>query len=136
MTKRSNRQCNHDQAGDAHDDECAPAGADHFLFAVLLLASSAEAPGAAPSSASGSLCSLAAACWAALLTSSRLARVTTEAINTMRKTTARLVRPMRMRCALLPAWYGIATQKLCPTSTICKATLLTGRAPVAQWRRL
>src|SRR5206468_12928488 len=108
-----------------NSDQHAQPRAAHFLFAtLLLLVSSPDAPGATPSSASGSLGSFAEACWVALV-SSRPARVITEAIKTIRKTKARLVSPMRMRCALLPGWYGIASTKLCPTSTICKRTTLT-----------
>src|SRR3954454_440122 len=86
-----------------HENRCqrAPAGADHF-FALLLLVVS-EAPGATPSSASGSLGSFAAGCSAALVTSSRLERLIIEPNRTSRNAKARPVRPMRMRCALLPA---------------------------------
>src|SRR5436305_13835769 len=90
------------EAGEeAGEDERARARTDHFLALLLLVV--AEAPGATPSSASGSLGSLAEACCAALTTSSRLDRLMIEPSRTSKNANARPVSPMRMRCALLPA---------------------------------
>ena len=52
-----------------------------------------------------------------------------EPSSTRRKAKASPVSPMRMRWALLPAWYGMLSTKLCPTSTLCKRAPLTLTAP-------
>src|SRR5690349_23674943 len=76
----------------------------HFVSLLLLLLVVSDAPGATPSSARGSLGSLAIACWAALAVPSWLDRLIADANSTMMKAAASPVSPMRMRCALLPAW--------------------------------
>jgi hypothetical protein len=75
------------------------------LSLLLLFVWKRRAPGATPSSASGSLGSaLALPPLAALVgASSRPERLMIEPSRTSRKAKARPVSPMRMRCALLPA---------------------------------
>src|SRR5512146_1957827 len=86
------------------DGERANPRPRHFVSLLLLLLVVSDAPGATPSSASGSLGSLAVACCAAFAVSSWLDRLIAEAKSTMMKAAARPVSPMRMRCALVPAW--------------------------------
>jgi hypothetical protein len=75
---------------------------------------------------------LAAACCAALLTSSRLERLMIEPSKTSKKAKASPVSPMRMRCALLPAWYGIEVDEAMARIENMQASGLTAVVPDAK----
>ena len=90
-----------------HQDHCNKQRADprpRHLFALLLLFADSDDPGATPSSASGSLAWLAEAWPTLFAASSRVERVMAEKKSTMMNAAASPVRPIRIRCALLPAW--------------------------------
>src|SRR4051812_24190752 len=107
MDHRPTQARHNNQQGGQSEDRALPRGhhlLDERLFEAFVTLPPSAAPGATPSSASGSLGSFDTACSAALLTLSRLERLTIDPSKTRMNANARPVSPMRMRCALLPAW--------------------------------